>query len=199
MIVRSLTVVAACFALAGCVSGGPSTEQPSSSVPTTSAAATPDLAQLRDELLAMKDADQAERTGQSTENGDVERAARLGEIIALIGWPGSDLVETDGASAAWLIAQHADFDVAFQQRALDLMRDAVARGVADPTELAFLDDRVAVNTGVPQTYGSQIRCVGGAPEPATPIVEPGTVDQRRADIGLEPLADYYAQLDCSQG
>lgn len=167
----------------------------------TSAATTERLSgdELRLELLDLKDADQAERTGLSAENNDAARAARLAEIIDDYGWPTSDLVGADGASAAWLIAQHADFDVPFQQRVLDLMTTAVDADAADPTELALLDDRVAVNTGLPQTYGSQIRCVDGAPQPATPIEQPDAVDQRRAGVGLEPLADYYAQFDCSAG
>lgn len=33
------------------------------------------------------------------------------------GWPTQDLVGEQASSAAWLLAQHADFDVALQRRA----------------------------------------------------------------------------------
>jgi hypothetical protein len=149
---------------------------------------------LRRELLDMMEADQAERTGASETNGDEPRADRLREIIDQHGWPTFDLVGRDGASAAWLIAQHAAFDVQFQAEVLDLMRAALDAGQADPTEVAYLEDRVAVNRGEPQRYGTQVRCRGGRPEPATPLVDPEAVDARRADVGLDPLADYYEEL-----
>src|SRR6202008_822125 len=60
--------------------------------------------ELRDELLEMMDADQAERTGEVGANNDAERTARLGEIIDEHGWPTFELVGRDGATAAWVIA-----------------------------------------------------------------------------------------------
>src|SRR5690606_30750870 len=109
------------------------------------------LPELRQELLEMKEADQADRTGAPVAEWDDEaRTARLAEIIDEHGWPTRSLVGEDGASAAWLIAQHSDLDVGFQERALGLLREAVADGEADPTELAYLEDRVARNQGRPQ-------------------------------------------------
>ncbi|HSJ51878.1 MAG TPA: DUF6624 domain-containing protein [Actinomycetota bacterium] len=110
------------------------------------------------------------------------------------GWPSFELVGEDGATAAWLIAQHADHDVEFQQEMLALMREALAAGQADPTEVAYLEDRVAVNTGRPQLYGTQIRCRDGRPRPATPIADRARVDERRETVGLGPLADYFAEF-----
>ncbi len=149
----------------------------------------------------MMRADQVERTGDGLPPGtklppiqDGARATRLKEIIAEYGWPTHDLVGRDGGTAAWLIAQHADFDVAFQQQAVELIQPAVEAAQADPTELAYLTDRVAVNLGEPQTYGSQIRCREGVPAPATPIIEPERVDEVRASVGLGTLDDYYQEL-----
>jgi hypothetical protein len=153
-----------------------------------------DRATLRRELLDMMEADQAERTGESTANGDGSRTDRLREIIDEHGWPTFDMVGREGATAAWLIAQHADFDVDFQAEVLGLMHAALEAGQADPTEVAYLEDRVAVNRGEPQRYGTQVRCRGGRPEPATPLVDPEAVDARRADVGLDPLADYFEEL-----
>jgi hypothetical protein len=150
-------------------------------------------AQLRRELLDMMEADQAERTGESTANNDELRTDRLREIIDEHGWPTFDLVDRDGATAAWLIAQHADFDVEFQAEALELMRTALDGGQADPAEVAYLEDRVAVNRGEPQRYGTQVRCRDGEPTPATPLADPDGVDQLRAEVGMWPeaLAEYY--------
>lgn len=163
---------------------------------TTSCASEPTVQlnpELQAELVEMQAADQAERTGQSSEDGDRERTKRLTEIIDEFGWPTRSLVGTDGATAAWVIAQHSDQDVEFQERALELMREAVTDDEADPTELAYLEDRVATNRGEPQIYGTQIGCVDGEAVPG-PIADEANVDERRADAGLQPLDEYLAEL-----
>jgi Family of unknown function (DUF6624) len=156
---------------------------------------------LRYELLDMFREDQLERTGYGLPPGtklgpthDATRMLRLKEIITQVGWPTWDLVGHDGAEAAWLIAQHADFAVHFQTRAVALMTKAVADGQADAKDLAYLKDRVAVNHGRPQTYGTQIRCDGGEPRPATPLANSHNVDLVRESVGLGSLADYYDEL-----
>jgi Family of unknown function (DUF6624) len=150
---------------------------------------------LRQELVDMQAADQADRTGRPVEEWDDEaRTERLAEIIDDHGWPTRELVGADGASAAWLIAQHSDLDVDFQEQARDLMREAVDTGEADPTELAYLEDRVALNRGGAQIYGTQIACVDGHAEPAE-LAEPDRVHELRDEVGLQPLEDYLAELE----
>ena len=121
---------------------------------------------------------------------DATHLARMKQIIDQVGWPGRDIVGTDGAHAAWLLVQHADRDVTFQQRCLTLMREAVAHGNASDTDLAYLIDRVAVNLGQPQTYGTQFRINADGLVPATPINDPDNLDQRRRGVGLGPYEDY---------
>jgi hypothetical protein len=187
VIVLALLVLAAC--------SGASDDTPAPGGTTTSAGHDRDEA-LRGELLAMMKQDQAERTDPNAVWHDRERTDRLREIVAAHGWPGSDLVGADGATAAWVIAQHSDHDPAFQQEVLELMRSAVDAGLADVTELAYLADRVAVNTGGKQTYGTQVGgCVDGVAQPA-PLEDPDGVDERRAEVGLEPLAEYLATFEC---
>ena len=50
--------------------------------------------------------------------------------------PGWQLVGRDGASAVWLLAQHADEDLTLQRRWLDLLSQAVDAGAANPAHLA---------------------------------------------------------------
>ncbi len=184
-------------ALAGC--GGDDDGAGDDATGTDGGAATVAEPELRRELLAMQAADQAERTGDADGAWDDRpRTERLAEIMDEHGWPGHDLVGQDGASAAWVIAQHSDLDIDVQRQALDLMRDAVERSDADPTELAYLTDRVALAEGGPQVYGTQIGCVDGRAEPAE-LAEPDRVDELRAEVGLDPLASYLAELadDCA--
>ncbi|WP_027864322.1 DUF6624 domain-containing protein [Massilia alkalitolerans] len=91
-------------------------------------------AALRDELLKMAASDQEVR--QLARKGDVSRWAavddanrsRLKEIVAQHGWPTVAMVGQDGATAAWLIAQHADRDQAFQREVLALMEPLGRKG-----------------------------------------------------------------------
>ena len=46
---------------------------------------------------------------------DAVHTARLKAIVAAHGWPTVAQVGQDGADAAWLLAQHADKDPAFQR------------------------------------------------------------------------------------
>ncbi|WP_130337598.1 DUF6624 domain-containing protein [Micromonospora kangleipakensis] len=155
---------------------------------------------LHDELVGMLKRDQAERTGGPQGEGDEARTARLKEIIDEHGWPTVDLVGVDGGDAAWTIAQHSDFDPAFQQEALEMLRDAVADGQASPGNLAYLEDRVAVANGQPQVYGTQIRCGPKGPVFATPIKDQAGVEDRRAEAQLDTLADYMVEMTaiCAQ-
>lgn len=180
------------LALTGCAGAAPGGAPAPEATPS---ATTSDAAAIRDELLAMLEDDQAERTGEVAGNGDATRAARLAEIIEeLGGWPTISLVGEEAETAAWAIAQHADLDPEFQREALEHLRAAVLAGDASPGNLAYLQDRVAVGAGEEQTYGTQIGCGADGPEPATPIADAAGVEQRRADAGLDPLEDYLTEM-----
>ena len=151
--------------------------------------------ELRRELLAMMEEDQAEQTGEVQTNSYDARTERLAQILDEHGWPTFDLVGEDGSTAAWVIAQHADLDPDLQQRALELLRDAAEQGQASKGDLAYLEDRVAVAEGNDQVYGTQIRCnEEGTPVPATPIADESSVDERRVAAGLAPLQDYIEEM-----
>lgn len=122
-------------------------------------------------------------------------AARLDAIIDEFGWPGSSLVGDRGAEAAWLIAQHAIGEPAFQRRCLALLQEAVRTEEVPPWQAAYLEDRIRVFEGRKQVYGTQIDS-GPAGEPVPfPIEDPDRVDERRSAAGLDPLAERMARID----
>ncbi|MFD5468319.1 DUF6624 domain-containing protein [Kitasatospora sp. NPDC127059] len=162
----------------------------------------PGIAAVAAELSRMVAADhQAARNANSDDPAEqlawrhltAQHADRLSEIMDAYGWPTAELVGEDAARAAWLIAQHADRQLDVQRRALRLMEQAVADGAANPRDLAFLRDRTLVNEGRKQIYGTQIAGVkDGAPTP-WPCEEPERIDERRAEVGIPPFAQYIAQ------
>jgi len=122
---------------------------------------------------------------------DRDNTARMREIVARHGWPGCLLVGREGAHAAWLLVQHAPPDL--QEECLPLLQDAVARGDASPADLAYLTDRVLMHRGDPQVYGTQYIQRDGVLE-LWAVRDPGGLDQRRAELGLEPEAENRARL-----
>jgi len=119
---------------------------------------------------------------------DADNLLRMKEIIAKYGWTGKSLVGTDGATAAWLLVQHSDRDVAFQRLAMEQMKKLPACEVEN-THLAYLTDRVLLNEGKKQLYGTMLRREEGKMVPK-PLEDEVNVDKRRADLGLLPLAEY---------
>ncbi|MEV7119619.1 DUF6624 domain-containing protein [Kitasatospora griseola] len=164
---------------------------------------TPDIAAVAAELTTMVAADH--RAAHSANSEDpaerlawrrltAQHADRLSEIMDVHGWPTAELVGEDAARAAWLIAQHADRQLDVQRRALGLMEQAVADGTASPRDLAFLRDRTLVNEGREQVYGTQIAGMkDGSPIP-WPCEESERMDERRAEAGIPPFAEYIAQF-----
>jgi hypothetical protein len=69
----------------------------------------------------------------------------------------------------------------------------VQEGDVAPADMAYLKDRLLIMEGKPQIYGTQFHIIDGVPEPF-PIVDPDHVDEHRAQIGLEPFAEYEAQI-----
>lgn len=91
------------------------------------------------------------------------------------------------------IVIHADHDVEFQEHCLNLMRTASK----DQHLMAFLEDRILVNKGMKQKYGTQVsvNILGMAiPEP---IEDKAAVDIRRMNIGMKPLHIYLREVEAS--
>ena len=76
---------------------------------------------------------------------------------------------------------------------LHALRSAAAQGQASRAHLAYLEDRVRVNADQPQLYGTQFTVTDGELGPS-PIEDRERLDERRAEAGLEPFADYEARM-----
>jgi hypothetical protein len=158
---------------------------------------------LRRELLEMGRVDQEVREGFSAERAqdsayvrrmmrvDSANSARMREILSTLGWPGISRVGVEAAGAAFLLVQHTS-DNELQRQALALM-EAAPRGEVALPDLALLSDRVRVRQGLPQRYGSQFSLKDGR-WVADPIDDLARLDERRASMGLPPMAEYVKML-----
>jgi len=95
------------------------------------------------------------------------------------------------AGAAWLIAQHGGTEMLHET--LPLMKEAVDKGELEGGLYATSVDRVRIQDGQKQLYGSQFDTKGDKCEPL-PIEDAEHVEERRKAIGLGPLDEYAKQL-----
>jgi hypothetical protein len=86
----------------------------------------------------------------------------LDSVITRYGrWPGYHLIGEEGDRAAWFIVQHADRNVAFQEKCLPLLIEAFEQENTYPHNVAYLYDRIMINKGLKQRYATQLRIVDG--------------------------------------
>jgi hypothetical protein len=152
------------------------------------------LRELEPTVTADADAaNERERLVADLKKIDADNAKWLAGVVDRVGWPTVRLVGQDGADAAWLLVQHADADVKFQRRCLDLM-GAAPKDEVSPSNLAYLTDRVLLAEGRKQRYGTQFATIDGKLKPH-PVEDEANVDERRAEAGLQPLAEYAAEIE----
>ena len=164
------------------------------------------LADARQQLETRGRADQAVRegfgAGGAIDRNQLEAMARtdsantawLKSHVARWGWPTSGQVGRPAVKAAFLIVQHAVHDTAFMRAMLPSIEEAYRRGDLAGEAVAMLTDRIAVKGGHPQIYGTQLSLREGR-WVLDPIGDSIRVDERRATLGLPPLAAYLRQVD----
>lgn len=121
-------------------------------------------------------------------------AVRLAGILDRYGWPGRSQVGDDGSEAAWLVLQHAIGSPSLLRRGLEMVRQAVAQGEAEPWQVAMLEDRIRTLEGRPQLYGTQYDWDETGRLSPLPIQDPEAVDSRRQAMGLAPMGENTARI-----
>jgi hypothetical protein len=153
---------------------------------------------LRRQLLAAEREDQAARTHLGTRLGDTayvrmllrtdsSRGLWLDSVIRTVGLPTRSRVGARGADAALLIAQHNGW---LLPRVLELAKKA-GPGQTSPAMVAIMEDRVRVQRGEHQLYGSQFTLMPNGVYKFEPVDDVGHLAERRASAGLVPLVPDY--------
>ncbi len=116
---------------------------------------------------------------------------RLQQIFDEHGFVGFDLAGEEGSQNFWLMVQHSDHNPEFQKMVLEKMKIEVDNNNAKPSNYGLLVDRVKINTGEKQVYGTQVtyNMETGQAYPKT-LADSLNVNDRRKSIGLEPIEEY---------
>ena len=119
---------------------------------------------------------------------DLKNGLRVQQIIDAYGWLGIDDIGEDANETLFLCIQHIN-ELTVQTKYLPLLREAVKQGNAKGWHYAFLTDRILMNQGKPQVYGTQT-ITSNNKVFIVPLENPDKVDELRKEIGLAPLNNY---------
>lgn len=117
---------------------------------------------------------------------------RLKEIILEFGFPTRQLVGKEAMQGIFLMIQHSDGDKEWQREQLTNIEKAVKLGDIDGQSYAYLYDRIKINGGEKQLYGTQFKNV----DPTNKKVELAdtedveNLDRRRMEVGMMPIQMY---------
>lgn len=152
---------------------------------------------IRDRLIVLKSRDQNNRPQRKDiAVMDSLNQLELARILDTIPWPGIREVGMSGENAAFLIAQHADNDLVFQRRCLDLMHQEFLKNNILHSNYALIIDRFLVNNGSRQLFGSQVELnVKTNKYEPKPCLYPGEVEFLRALFQLPSLESYLKNFN----
>lgn len=160
-----------------------------------------DYKSIAKQIIELKNADLALRdklvqSGQLSEGYNEEmkelhnrNAKTLNDIIDVISYPTLDKVGQEASEATWLVVQHSIGQPVFMKKCAALLKTAVRKNNADPKNLAYLTDRIAVFEEQPQLYGTQFDWDENGNMSPNPFDDPAKVNQRRKSIGLNTLEE----------
>jgi len=160
-----------------------------------------DYKNIAKKIIELKNADLAlrEKLVQSGQlgkgyNEEMEKlhnrnAEILNEIIEAIGYPTIDKVGKEANEAAWLVIQHSIGQPIFMKKCAKLLDKAVSENNANPKNLAYLTDRIALFEGKPQLYGTQFDWDENGELSPNNFDDLAKVNQRRKSIGLNTLEE----------
>jgi|SRR6056297_273719 len=109
-------------------------------------------------------------------------------IIEKCGMPTLNEVNQEQMDAIWLGLQHTENK--YRIKYFPLIEKAVKNGDLSKEQYALMKDRILMDEGKPQIFGSQIK--NGK---LYDLEEPETVNERRQEMGLEPIEDYLKRFD----
>lgn len=142
-----------------------------------------------DILQSVFDRDQEMRRGEKSIDPliDHENLEIIVSFIEKCGMPTLDEVNDVQMAGIWAVLQHAPAE--YQSKYISLLEESANKGDIKLSVIALMKDRALMYEGKPQIYGSQVSN-GKLHE----LFEPEFVNQRRSEIGMEPIEEYLQRF-----
>jgi len=127
---------------------------------------------------------------------DLQNRAIAKAIFKKYGYPTFKMVGKEKAHEYWVIVQNCNMDVDFQLDVLKVTDKLIRINQVDPHDHAYLSDRVRINLGQKQIYGTQVEFNQSKKtyEPFE-LNDPVKVDERRKELNLESMAAYIQKMN----
>ncbi|MEH6514973.1 DUF6624 domain-containing protein [Maribacter arcticus] len=146
---------------------------------------------LRDSLINIYGAEskEAEVYQKEYRKNHTLNIKKIKKILDKYDWPELTQIGEQGNRTICNVLQHADQET--REHYIPLLKQAVLDKKLEPRFLVRAEDRIATDKGELQIYGGQMKYY---PETKSfnvwPVFDPVNIDERRAEIGLEPIAGF---------
>ena len=123
------------------------------------------------------------------ERTDSANLAIVERILDAYGWPSS--LSEEANSAIFLVIDHSNLET--MKKYQPVFQDAVKKGYIQMNDLATMEDRMLMNSGKPQIYGTQVYSItreGAKMNYIWPVDDPDKLNGRRASVGLSTIEEY---------
>ena len=120
---------------------------------------------------------------------DSTNLASVSRILDTYGWPSG--LSDEANNAIFLVIDHSNLKT--MNKYIGLFRDAVEKGYLSMNDLVTMEDRMLMNAGKPQKYGTQAYSLvedGKTVIYIWPVEDPDKLDALRKSVGLIPIEDY---------
>ncbi|TDT46158.1 hypothetical protein CLV90_0201 [Maribacter spongiicola] len=120
---------------------------------------------------------------------------KIKELYKKYGYLGYKEIGKQASHDFWISIQHADNDIEFQQAMLEELKKEIAINNGSKSEYAMLEDRVHINTGKKQRFGTQVTYNSfGQSIPKNGLIDSVNIDKLRKEFDLPTFREYYNEM-----
>lgn len=132
--------------------------------------------------------------------GDINIATDRRNIIVIVsiiekcGMPTLSQVNQKQLNTIWLVLQHTENFI--RKKYFPILKNSCENGDLSKSKIAMMQDRILMNEGKPQIYGTQITTdIKTHKLKLYNLTKPETVNKRRKEVGLGPIQEYLKNWD----
>jgi hypothetical protein len=150
-----------------------------------------DCAKIVKILETVYQTDQDNRQGGSVANADIDKKNQqiVVSTIEKCGFPSVEKHGYKSVETVFLVIQHAGKSL--REKYFPQIKKSADQGDLQWSKVALMEDRMLMDKGEKQKFGSQVHKKNGSDKWALyPIEDPQNVNKRRAQVGLDPIEEY---------
>ncbi|MDO1449773.1 hypothetical protein Q0590_26075 [Rhodocytophaga aerolata] len=150
-----------------------------------------DCSEVEKILEAVYQVDQDNRKGGVVANTDIDKENQqiVVSTIEKCGFPSVEKHGNRSVEAVFLVIQHAGKSL--REKYFPQIKKSADQGDLQWSLVALMEDRMLMDRGEKQKYGSQVQKKNGSDKWSLyPIEDPQNVNKRRAQVGLGPIEEY---------